>query len=85
MLVDYLVELNDVGRQVDTQEIKKLFHESLDDALLTIEGSNREGKALNESKLEGKLSLGNFIVDPAYTDFLGKDYCHFWAFKKCVK
>lgn len=72
MLVDYLVELNEVGRKVDTQEIKKLFHESLDDALLTFGGSNREGKALNETKLEGKLSLGKYVVDPAYTDFLGK-------------
>lgn len=72
VLVDYLVELNDVARQVDTQEIKKLFHESLDDALLTFGSSNRAGKALNETKLEGKLSLGNFVVDPDYTDFLGK-------------
>lgn len=71
VLVDYLVELNDVGRQVDTQEIKRLFHDSLDNALLAL-GSNREGKALNETKLEGKLSFGNFVVDPAYTDFLGK-------------
>lgn len=71
VLVDYLVELNDVARQVDTQEIKKLFHESLDDALLTFGSANRAGKSLNETKLEGKLSLGNFVVDPDYTDFLG--------------
>ncbi|CAH1114422.1 unnamed protein product, partial [Psylliodes chrysocephalus] len=71
VLVDYNVELNDLGRRVDTQEIKKLFHESLDDALSTFGSSNREGKAINESmKLEGKLALGSFVVDPAYTDFL---------------
>lgn len=73
VLVDYNVELNDLGRRVDTQEIKKLFHESLDDALSTFGSSNREGKAINESmKLEGKLALGSFVVDPAYTDFLGR-------------
>lgn len=72
VLVDYLVELNDLGRQIDTVEIKKLFHESLDDALLNSVSSNREGKSLNETKLEGKLSLGNFVVDPKYTDFVGK-------------
>ncbi|XP_074038860.1 uncharacterized protein isoform X2 [Leptinotarsa decemlineata] len=71
VLVDYLVELNDLGRRIDTQEMKKLFHESLDDAMLSLVGSNREGKSLNESwKSEGKLPLGNFIVDPEYTDFL---------------
>ncbi|KAG5896150.1 hypothetical protein JTB14_015853 [Gonioctena quinquepunctata] len=71
VLVDYLVELNDLGRRIDTQEMKKLFHESLDDPLLSLAVSNREGKSLNESwKTEGKLALGNFIVDPKYTDFL---------------
>jgi hypothetical protein len=72
VLVDYLVELNDLGRQIDTLEIKKLFHDSLDDALAS-PASNREAKSLNETgKFEGKLSLGQFIVDPKYTDFIGE-------------
>lgn len=72
MLVDYLVELNDLGRSIDTQEVKRLFHDSLDNALAK-PAATREGKSLNESaKLEGKLSLGNFVVDPKYTDFIGK-------------
>lgn len=71
VLVDYLVELNDLGRQIDTLEIKKLFHDSLDDALSN-PASTREAKSLNETtKIEGKLSLGRFIVDPKYTDFVG--------------
>lgn len=72
--MDYLVELNDLGRSIDTQEVKRLFHDSLDSAL-SKPAPSREGKSLNESaKLEGKLSLGNFIVDPKYTDFIGKSF-----------
>lgn len=74
VLVDYLVELNDLGRQVDTQEIKKLFHESLVEEVAT-ENSGREAKSTDfnrtQAKMEGKLSLGNFIVDPTYTEFIG--------------
>lgn len=67
--MDYLVELNDLGRHVNTVEVKKLFHESLSEAII----SNREAKALNETlKAEEKLNLGRFTVDPKYTDFIGK-------------
>lgn len=73
VLVDYLIELNDVGRQIDTLEIKKLFHESLDNAIT--DASNREAKSTDFNKTqirsEGKLNLGNFIVDPIYTEFIG--------------
>ncbi|XP_008198760.1 mucin-2 [Tribolium castaneum] len=62
VLVDYLVELNDLGRKIDTQEIKKLFHDSLDDG-----ATNREGKSLNETS---KMALGKFTVDPKFTDFV---------------
>lgn len=68
-MVDYLVELNELGRQINTMEIKNAFHETLTEA--TKANSNREGKSLNETKLEGNLSLGSFIVDPKYTDFIG--------------
>lgn len=71
-MVDYLVELNDVGKQVDTTDIKRMFHESLEDAF--IRNTNREPKSkdLSEEKLDGKYSFGSFIVDPQYTDFVGK-------------
>ncbi|CAG9765034.1 unnamed protein product [Ceutorhynchus assimilis] len=62
VLVDYLVEFNEIGQKVDTQEIKRLFHESLGI-------STREGKSLNETKAE-RLTLGKFEVDPEYTDFV---------------
>lgn len=74
--MDYLIELNDVGRQIDTLEIKKLFHESLDNAIA--DSSNREAKSTDFNKTEmirseGKLTLGNFIVDPIYTEFIGNN------------
>ncbi|XP_066260459.1 uncharacterized protein [Euwallacea similis] len=64
VLVDYLVEFNEIGKKINTQEIKRLFHESL-----TNKSPNREGKSLNESKAE-RLTLGEFEVDPKYTDFI---------------
>lgn len=69
VLVDYLVEFNEVGKMVNTQDIKRLFHESLTD--IASKSSNREGKSLNESKAE-KLTLGKFEVDTKYTDFIGR-------------
>lgn len=71
VLVDYLVELNDVGKQIDTVEIKRLFHESLEDAIAR--NTNREPKSqdLSAEKLEGKYAFGSFLVDPQYTDFVG--------------
>lgn len=73
MLVDYWVELNNVTREVNTRELKSLFHQALESALKS--SSNREAKAsdLNEEQnIENKLTLGNFVVDPMYTDFVGK-------------
>lgn len=57
VLVDYFVELTDVGRRVDTQEMKKLFHNSL---------------SADPDAVSSRLQLGSFIVDPKSTDFIGK-------------
>lgn len=68
VLVDYLVELNELGRRINTMEIKNGFHDTL---MVDLKG--REGKSLNESaKVEGNLNLGSFIIDPKYTDFIGE-------------
>jgi hypothetical protein len=58
VLVDYFVELADVGRNVDTQEMKQLFHSSL--------------SADPEAVVSSRLQLGSFVVDPKFTDFIGK-------------
>lgn len=83
MLVDYFVELNDLGRTVDTQELKRLFHKALHPVPLNDMNNLDEGDVEDEetvqietaklrADMEGKLNLGSFIVDPSYTDFIGK-------------
>jgi len=57
VLVDYFVELTDVGRRVDTQEMKRLFHNSL---------------SADPDAVSSRLQLGSYLVDPKSTDFIGK-------------
>ena len=57
VLVDYFVELADVEHRVDTQEMKKLFHNSL---------------SADPGAVSSRLQLGNYLVDPKSTDFIGK-------------
>lgn len=64
ILVDYFVELADVGHHVDTQEIKQLFHSSL--------------SADADSVVSNRLQLGSFVVDPKFTDFIGKLSSNMW-------
>lgn len=59
VLVDYFVELTDLGRRVDTQEMKRLFHGSL-------------AAAEPDAAVSSRLQLGSFLVDPKFTDFVGK-------------
>ncbi|XP_031337691.1 mucin-5AC-like [Photinus pyralis] len=72
VLVDYVVELSNVSREVSTTDLKSMFNDALQDALAK-SGTNREAKSsdLRSSLDEGeRLSLGNFIIDPTYTDFV---------------
>lgn len=55
VLVDYFVELTDVGRRVDTQDMKRLFHNSLSE---------------DPDVVSSRLQLGRFLVDPKSTDFI---------------
>ncbi|XP_076248336.1 uncharacterized protein LOC143188139 isoform X2 [Calliopsis andreniformis] len=61
ILVDYFVELTNLGQNVNTQELKVIFH----DALRTY-NSNR----WNDTNTKGSIKLGSFIIDPKYTDFV---------------
>ncbi|XP_050308734.1 probable serine/threonine-protein kinase nek3 [Anthonomus grandis grandis] len=65
ILVDYVVEFDQLPRKINTQEIKRYFHETLGN----ISVQNREGKSLNETKAE-KFTLGQFQLDPKYTEFI---------------
>lgn len=64
------MELNDVAYQITTTEMKKIFHDALNDMF---KSSNREPKSNDlGDKSQEKLLLGNFTVDPTYTDFVGE-------------
>lgn len=64
VLVDYFVELNELGRSVNTADLKRLFHNSL---LKSPSNSNLKDTSQNEP-----LQMGNFMVDPKHIDFVGK-------------
>ncbi|KAF5308399.1 hypothetical protein FQR65_LT06220 [Abscondita terminalis] len=72
VLVDYLVELNNVSREINTKDLKGLFHDALEEALAK-NANTREAKSSDLGKNaddDNKLLLGNFMVDPTYTDFV---------------
>lgn len=92
VLVDYFVELADVSRDINTQEIKQMFHSALTEVPMTVVPLKSNGTA--PSTMEQIISdvpdhvkparsnylMGNFILDPLATDFIGNFnsfYIHF--------
>lgn len=72
VLVDYFVELTDLGRKVDTMELKVLFNEALSVAPAASARSIGKSEQLRDgNKNTTKLALGSFVIDPTYTDFIG--------------
>ncbi|XP_033221803.1 flocculation protein FLO11 isoform X2 [Belonocnema kinseyi] len=61
ILVDYFVELNNLHESVNTQQLKVIFHDSL-----RTHNNNR----WNETKTKGPLKMGDFTIDPKFTDFV---------------
>lgn len=65
--MDYVVELSDLGRTVNTADMKRLFHETLVQEMVTsdsfISSNNSDYR---------QLRLGKYTIDPASTDFVGK-------------
>lgn len=98
MLVDYFIELNNVEEKIDTLQLKKIFHKSLQkaktgsvmeeeeeyidtfdpDVMLGDQPDEDRMRKSNEKmtknidKSAGKLEMGKFVMDPAYTEFIGK-------------
>lgn len=81
VLVDYFVEFSDMGQQISTQEMKKLFHDSLNEVITVEEESVLSEKIVNDEELEEAadqkmekktFKLGKFSVDPKFTDFVGE-------------
>lgn len=85
VLVDYFVELTDVSRDINTLEIKQMFHNALTTVPITVVplgDSGNQTVALErninaddqDEKFKVKQShlLGKFVLDPVSTDFIGK-------------
>lgn len=85
VLVDYFVELADVSRDINTQEIKKMFHEALTEVPMTVVPLKNNATASsmdmeqiiadfpdNTKPARSNYLMGNFILDPLATDFIGK-------------
>lgn len=85
VLVDYFVELADVSRDINTQEIKQMFHSALTEVPMTVvplknnasAASNMEPFASeyndNVKPSRSNYLMGDFILDPLATDFIGKN------------
>lgn len=107
VLVDYFIELNEVEDRVDTLQLKRLFHKTLDqakpgsvveeqitdvdfdpDVMLGDQPDEDKMRKSNEKmtktidKSIGKLEMGKFVMDPAYTEFIGNLNLRFLQF--CV-
>jgi SEA domain len=71
VLVDYFVELADIPKDINTLEIKKLFHAALAPAEQKAEAIVDEEEGLAQPIVKEAFKLGNFMVDPISTDFIG--------------
>lgn len=71
VLVDYFIELNQVPEEMNTTEIKRIFH----DALEPVNMQNTpefEDEGLAQPIIKEAFKLGDYVVDPSSTDFIGK-------------
>lgn len=83
VLVDYYVELANITKDVNTLEIKKLFHQALTQPTLPTapeienetdsDNDDDNFKTVMEEKLvKETFIMGKYIIDPVATDFSGK-------------
>lgn len=83
VLVDYFVELADVSRDINTQEIKRMFHNALREVPMTnVPLKNNVTTPPDMERIMAEFSdnvkpaksnylMGDFILDPLATDFIG--------------
>ncbi|XP_071451500.1 mucin-2 [Hetaerina americana] len=83
VVVDYVVELKEVARRVDTAELKRLFNDALGKGekiplpAATTEATAAQGRSVGDPTLDARRRpqemevkrLGGFLVDPEFTDF----------------
>lgn len=89
-MVDYFVELSDLTQDVNTLDIKHIFHESLmelpqeiteipEDDLNDEDDNLREDDEERSKIPKNTVSLGKFKIDPVSTDFIGNSlFLHFF-------
>ncbi|KAG5682362.1 hypothetical protein PVAND_011718 [Polypedilum vanderplanki] len=70
VLVDYFIELKELPNEMNTTEIKKLFHESLETVPIKINNTSNDNETLPQPITKEVFKLGNFVVDPVSTDFI---------------
>lgn len=71
VLVDYFIELKDIPTETNTTEIKRLFHEALVPVPMERNITIDDEEAYPQPITREAFKLGNFIVDPVSTDFIG--------------
>lgn len=95
VLVDYFVELTDLSQDLNTLEIKRMFHDALridvpltvipldggvddetddDDEMMSVEENGAvkpSSSATSPSPPKSSARLGQFVLDPIGTDFIG--------------
>lgn len=72
VLVDYFVELTELGRTVSTADMKRLFHESLAKYTASQAALVGDTSAAIGTSNQTEYHIGKFVIDPNYTDFIGK-------------
>lgn len=93
VLVDYYVELANITKDVDTLEIKKLFHEALKPQPILPhkpetenETDNDEDSSYQDIKEEKLVKetflMGKYVIDPVATDFSGNCLLFFKIFQE---
>lgn len=70
--MDYFVELNDIPEEVNTLEIKRLFHDALTPQMEPINAAEAANQGSAVPQVKETFLLGKFVVDPISTDFIGK-------------
>lgn len=71
VLVDYFVELSDLPKDINTVEIKHMFHEALVPVPERSQSESEEEEGSPQPIVKEAFKLGNFLVDPVSTDFIG--------------
>lgn len=70
VLVDYFVELTDIPEEVNTLQVRQLFHETLTPVRLPEVNSSGSSAV---PQVKETFMLGKFVLDPLSTDFIGND------------